>query len=68
MTLEDLLRNSGTIDFRVRAKSEPEKVTCYIHPLNKDGRTIDFYVVGNEVTVLDTPGIETFTTQTAEEA
>lgn len=75
MTLEDLLVGSRTIDFRVRAEPMEGYVACYIHPLNEDGKTIDFTVVGNQVTVavrapiegdiLEHPKLETFEFETA---
>lgn len=50
MTLESYLRenfNDATIDYRMRAEVRDGKVWFYIHPLGKDGITLDFFVSGN---------------------
>jgi hypothetical protein len=51
-TLEDFLRNSGTIDFRLRAEPAGESgVSCYIHPIDRHGATIFFDVDANTLTL-----------------
>jgi hypothetical protein len=73
MTFEDFLRNSGTIDFRVRATPGACGMSCYIHPQDKDGATIDFVVVGDHVSVIKKLGMlpkedETLLIETSEDA
>lgn len=57
MTLEEFLRTSGTIDFRVRATPGENCVSCYIHPDNVNGATIDFLVIGDHVSVIKRLGM-----------
>lgn len=52
MTFEEFLRNSGTIDFRVRATPGDAHVSCYIHPQGRDGETFDFWVYGDNIGVI----------------
>ena len=52
MTFEEFLRNSGTIDFRVRVTPGDGHVRCYIHPQDRDGETFDFWVHGDNVIVI----------------
>ena len=50
-TLEQYLRDAAgdnTIDFRIRATGYTSAPTSfYIHPMGKDGDTLDFTVIGN---------------------
>lgn len=47
-TFEDFLRESGTIDFRLRAEDlGGNGLTCYLHPLHSDGITLFFNVKDN---------------------
>lgn len=49
MTLEQLLRQEG--DFKVRSMiNDDGQVSFYIHPLDRDGRTLDFVVQDNKLT------------------
>ena len=52
-TLEQYLRANfqrGIVDFRVRALAHDESAQFFIHPMDKDGATVDFRVKGNELT------------------
>ena len=58
MTLEELLKDSGTVEFRVRVLRAGENgVAAYIHPQDRDGGTIDFVVNGDHVTVIKKLGL-----------
>lgn len=60
MTLEDYLKlehAEGKIEHVIRAQvSQSGSVAFYIHPANKDGRTVDFIVRGNELVTLSNIG------------
>lgn len=50
--LEEYLQQeveAGKIDFRIRAVSENGNTSFYIHPLGKNGLTLDFVVKGNRL-------------------
>ena len=55
-TLEQYLRaehDRGAIDFRLRAHVHPDgAVKFYIHPMGRDGLTLDFVVGGNGVSCI----------------
>ncbi len=54
MTLEEFLRTAapGAIDFRLRAEPTGESgMSCYVHPLDRDGKTIYFDLDGNIITL-----------------
>lgn len=43
----------GIIDFRLRVHINQEgEVVFYIHPLGKDGRTVDFTVLDNTIEII----------------
>lgn len=51
-TFEDYLRSQMIqgIDFRIRVITRMDgKLVFYIHPLEKDGETLDFMVEGNKL-------------------
>lgn len=52
MTLERYFKINGKkdiIDFSLRAQVSGGIVNFYIHPIGKDGETLDFYVFGNDL-------------------
>jgi hypothetical protein len=59
MTLEELLSNSGTVEFRLRVTQVSNGIVeGYIHPQDIDGGTIDFAVKGNNLIVMQSQPIE----------
>jgi hypothetical protein len=53
--LEEYLQQEikeGKIDFVLRASESDGGIKFYIHPLGKDGSTMDFEVIGNGLTTL----------------
>lgn len=56
ITLEELVRShvdeispAHTHEFRMVARIEGERVVVYLHPMNVNGVTLDFYVEGNSL-------------------
>lgn len=52
-TLEDYFRrelSEGKIDFRLRVTLDSDnRPQFYLHPLDRDGQTVDFCVEGNDL-------------------
>lgn len=50
MTLEELLRSHPNGRFSLNTNGvTPDRVRVYIHPDGEDGKTLDYYVIGNEL-------------------
>ncbi|MCG5241386.1 DUF2829 domain-containing protein [Azospirillum doebereinerae] len=61
-TFEQYLRDASgadVIDFRLRATSiAGQPTTFYVHPLGKDGETLDFTVIGNALVPNSAAGLD----------